>query len=108
LPPERSFFFRAPGGRLVATAENLGAFLDAVWSVDDAVLADHAGRGDFSRWVRDVFANRPVSRQLAKIEQRWGRGEIHDLRATLDRLISMATGRADDRNDVRGPAVVVP
>ncbi|OGK98418.1 MAG: hypothetical protein A3D33_14530, partial [Candidatus Rokubacteria bacterium RIFCSPHIGHO2_02_FULL_73_26] len=49
LPEARRFFFRAPDGRLVATAGSLGEFFQGVGIVGDDVLAFHAARGDFSR-----------------------------------------------------------
>jgi hypothetical protein len=57
-------------------------------------------RGDFSRWLLDVFADRELGRQLAKIERRWGRDEIDDLRHAIERLIAAAIKReegADER-----------
>jgi hypothetical protein len=56
------------------------------------VLGHHAGRGDFSRWVLDVFSDRELSRQLGKTESRWRRGEITDLRRAIDRLIAFRYG----------------
>jgi hypothetical protein len=42
--------------------------------VPGAVLAHHAARGDFSRWVRDVFADLELARQLGKAEFARGTG----------------------------------
>jgi hypothetical protein len=94
LPGERCFFFRTPDGRLVATAGSLTEFLHAVQSVGDEVLADHATRGDFSRWLLEVFADRELGRQLAKTEGRWGRDEIRDLRRAIERSVAAAIQRA--------------
>lgn len=88
VPPESRFLFRAPDGRLVATAESLSGFRTAVAEVGDDVLAHHAGHGDFSRWVRDVFSDPDLATQMRKTESRWARGEISDLRCALDRLIT--------------------
>jgi hydroxymethylpyrimidine pyrophosphatase-like HAD family hydrolase len=99
LAPERRFFFRDRDGRLVATAESLRGFRDVLGTVDDAVLRDHAGRGDFSRWLRDVFANAPVSRQLAKIERRARATEMQELRPAIDRLITVAIGDSEEREE---------
>ena len=72
---------------MVATADSLQGFRDAVSTVDEIVLRDHAGRGDFSRWVRDVFANHGLSRQLAKVERRYRAADAPHLRAAIDRVI---------------------
>jgi hydroxymethylpyrimidine pyrophosphatase-like HAD family hydrolase len=94
LPDGRCFFFRTPDGRLAATAGSLGGFLHAVSRVGEEVLRFHATRGDFSRWLLGVFADRELGRQLAKIERRWGRDEIRDLRHAIERLIAAAMRRA--------------
>jgi hypothetical protein len=72
--PERRFFFRHPGGRVVGTADSLNSFRQAVAAAEDAVLAHHARRGDFSRWVLDTFSDRELGVQLRKTEARWRRG----------------------------------
>ena len=87
--PEHAFLFRAPNGRPVATADSLKAFRRVVATADDAVLAAHAGRGDFSRWIRDVFSDRELAAHLRKVERRWVRGEIIDLRGAIDALIAV-------------------
>jgi hydroxymethylpyrimidine pyrophosphatase-like HAD family hydrolase len=95
LPEERCFFFRAEDGSLAAAAGSLKEFLHAVTRVGDEVLRCHAARGDFSRWVLDVFADRELGRQLAKIERRRARDEIHDLRTAIERLLGAAIRRAE-------------
>jgi phosphoglycolate phosphatase-like HAD superfamily hydrolase len=100
LPDGRCFFFRTPHGGLVATAASLGEFLHTVGHIDEDVLRFHATRGDFSRWLLDVLADRDLGRQLAKIERRWGRDEIDDLRHAIERLIATAIKR-EERGDER-------
>jgi len=89
--PER-FMFRGADGRVVAEARSLHDFRRRVAVVDEGVLGHHAGRGDFSRWILDVFSDRELSRQLGKTESRWRRGEITDLRRAIDRLIAFRYG----------------
>jgi hypothetical protein len=90
LPAHRCFFLRRASGELVATVGSLGEFLEAIETVGDDVLAFHAARGDFSRWLREVFADRELGGQLAKLERRWSRQEVYDLRRDLIRLIAAA------------------
>jgi hypothetical protein len=73
------FIFRGLDGREVGSAESLTDFLQALERIDPAVLDRHARRGDFSRWVRDVFSDRELARWLRKAEHRWVRGELNDL-----------------------------
>lgn len=89
---ERSFFFRRPDGRVVATADSLNTFRQALATVEEQVLAHHAVRGDFSRWVRDVFVDRVLASQLGKTERRWSCGEIADLRTAIGRLVAAHYG----------------
>jgi len=96
LPEGRQFLFRATDSQLVADAGSLREFLQAVGAVGDDVLAAHASRGDFSRWLVEVFADVALGGQLAKVERRWSRGEIDDLRSALTKVIATAIGRVAD------------
>lgn len=40
-------------------------------------------RGDFSRWIGDVFHDRTLATDVRKAEQRDGLGRIHDLNESL-------------------------
>jgi hypothetical protein len=93
LPAHRCFLLRRPDGRLVASVGSLGELVEALDTVDDEVLAFHASRGDFSRWLREIFADRELGGQLAKIERRSNRGELQSLRAELGRLLADAIKR---------------
>jgi hypothetical protein len=95
VPPGREFRFRGPDGRVSASADSLHSFRRVVATAPDDVLAHHAEHGDFSRWVRDVFADAELARQLRKVEARWRRRELADLRRTIDALITVRYG-ADD------------
>jgi hypothetical protein len=95
VPPGREFRFRGPDGRVSASADSLHSFRHVVATAPDGVLAHHAEHGDFSRWVRDVFADTELARQLRKIEARWRRRELADLRRAIDALITVRYG-ADD------------
>jgi hydroxymethylpyrimidine pyrophosphatase-like HAD family hydrolase len=92
VPFSERFLFRRPDGAVVATAQSLREFRHVVDAVDDAVLAHHAGRGDFSRWVREVFSDRELARQLRKSEARWRRGELPDLRRAIAHPVAYRYG----------------
>ena len=92
VPFPGRFIFRGADDSVVAEAQSLHDFRRAVAVVDGRVLGHHAGRGDFSRWVLDVFSDRQLARHLRKTELRWRRGEIPDLRRALDRLITSRYG----------------
>jgi len=95
VPPGREFRFRGSDGRVQASADSLESFRRVVATTPEDVLAHHAEHGDFSRWVRDVFADAELARQLRKIEARWRRGELPDLRRSVDALITGRYGGDD-------------
>ena len=88
----RRFIFRNADGHEIASAESLTEFLRVVERVDPGVLDWHARRGDFSRWVRDVFSDEELGRQLRKAESRWARGELAGLAQSLARPIQARYG----------------
>jgi hydroxymethylpyrimidine pyrophosphatase-like HAD family hydrolase len=95
VQPGHEFLFRGPLGQSVASAESLQAFRRVVTTIDHGVLAHHAGHGDFSRWVLDVFHDAELGRQLRKMESRWRRGELADLRGSIDALIESRYGSTE-------------
>jgi hypothetical protein len=88
VPVERRFYFRRPDGAVAATADSLVGFRQVVADIDPRILAFHAERGDFSRWTLGVFSDATLAQQLRKLESRWRRGEVGDLRDALDRLVA--------------------
>ena len=92
VQPGHEFLFRRSSGQSVASAESLQAFRRVVATIDHGVLAHHAGHGDFSRWVLDVFHDIELGRQLRKMESRWRRGELADLRGSINALIESRYG----------------
>jgi hypothetical protein len=87
--PEHAFLFRAPDGRLMVTADRLNEFRRLVATTDEDVLAHHAGRHDFSRWIRGDFADPELAAQLRKAESRWRRGDVADFRGLIDEVIAV-------------------
>ncbi|HLF48970.1 MAG TPA: hypothetical protein VJA45_06320 [Methylomirabilota bacterium] len=87
--PEDAFLFRAPDGRLVATADSLNGFRRIVATTDEDVLAYHAGHHDFSRWIRGVFSDPELAAQLRNAERRWTLGDVADFRGLIDEVIAV-------------------
>jgi hypothetical protein len=88
VAPWEGFVFRCRDGRPVSTATTLRAFLAELRIVDDEVLLHHAARGDFSRWIADVFLDRPLASQTRKAERRAAGTDAQPLRAALAGLLS--------------------
>jgi hypothetical protein len=93
VPADRAFVFRRPDGREAARAASLRQFREALGRVEPAVIAHHGGRGDFSRWIEDVFSDTDLAHQVRKSEGRWRAGSIRDLRSPLEAAILLRYGR---------------
>jgi hypothetical protein len=77
VPDSRAFVFRGNGGRpsRVGTLREFVAVLDAL----DATRADaYLRRGDFSRWVADVFGDQALARELQAHERRYAQSGARD------------------------------
>ena len=92
VPDGRGFVFRERDGRVVGSADSLGEFRRSLRRIGDPVVGEHAARGDFSRWIRDVFADDELARSFAKAEGRWRRGEVSDLRSAFIDAIAARYG----------------
>ena len=69
LGVDRSFYFRGPDGKLNLRAQNLQIFLQLADGVDDETWCYHLGRGDFSRWMRDIIKDQALAGEVQRIEQ---------------------------------------
>jgi hypothetical protein len=68
LPPDRSFFFRGPDGKLKLRAQNLKSFEQLADGVDDDTWLHHLRRGDYSRWFREEVKDEELSREAQQVE----------------------------------------
>jgi hypothetical protein len=84
------FFFREPGGGVIASAGTLREFAERLVTLPPATIAHHTARGDFSRWIRDVFQEEVLADRVAKVERRWCRGELAHVADELGGLIRRA------------------
>jgi len=69
LPPDRSFYFRGPEGKLNLRAQNLLQFLEMAAGVDDDTWMYHFRRADYSRWFRDVIKDGELATAAAAVER---------------------------------------
>ncbi len=69
LPPERSFFFRGPEGKLKLRAQNLITFLQLADGVDEDTWAHHRRGGDYSRWIEDCIKDEELAEKIRTVEQ---------------------------------------
>jgi hydroxymethylpyrimidine pyrophosphatase-like HAD family hydrolase len=69
LPPDRSFYFRGPEGKLNLRAQNLLQFLELAAGVDDDTWRYHFRRADYSHWFRDVIKDPDLAAEAAAVER---------------------------------------
>ncbi|HYM07713.1 MAG TPA: HAD hydrolase family protein [Terriglobales bacterium] len=86
LVMEQGFWFSGEYA-LSGPARTLSEFLKLLGQVEPAVLSGHARRGDFSRWIADVFHDHALASEIRKVEQRFRLGHIHDLTTSISKLI---------------------
>ena len=72
LPPERSFFFRGPAGKLKLRAQNLMLFMQIGDGVDDETWMHHLRAGDYSHWFRVCIKDEALADKTAVLEQQVG------------------------------------
>jgi hypothetical protein len=84
---QQGFWFTDNGGTLAGPARTLKSFLALLEAVPLEVQTGHANRGDFSRWIADVFHDHALASEIRKVEQRFRLGHIHDLSKSLAKLI---------------------
>lgn len=87
LVMEQGFVFTENGKSLGAPARTLKEFVSELANFPPAVLNEHAHRGDFSRWIADVFRDHFLASDIRKVEQRFRLGHIRDLSDSLVKLI---------------------
>lgn len=68
LPPDRSFYFQGPEGKLNLRAQNLILFMQLADGVDDATWMHHLRQGDYSRWFRRMIKDDQLADEAAQIE----------------------------------------
>jgi HAD superfamily hydrolase (TIGR01484 family) len=72
LPPDRSFYFRGPEGKLNLRAQNLILFLQLADGVDDDTWSHHLRQGDYSRWFREKIKDEALAAEVARVEKLTG------------------------------------
>jgi len=94
----QAFVFTTNGKPVGPPARTLRQFVSALTSLPPEVLGGHAKRGDFSRWILDVFRDHPLSLRVYKVEEQYRLGQICDLAGPLAALIREVYGLASNLN----------
>jgi hypothetical protein len=92
LPPERSFYFRGPEGKLNLRAQNLMLFLQLAEGVDDDTWMHHLRQGDYSRWFRDNIKDEGLADAAAAVERQPDLGPSESraqIKAAVERIYTL-------------------
>jgi len=84
---DQGFWFTDNGEAVAGPARTLKDFLAALGFVPPGILMGHAQRGDFSRWIAEVFHDHALASEIRKVEQRFRLGHIHDLTESIPKLV---------------------
>lgn len=74
----RAFVFSRDGHPPFRKARTLREFVSTLEEAGAASLRGYLTRGDFSRWIADVFGDRSLADELRRHEERYRRGEDAD------------------------------
>jgi hydroxymethylpyrimidine pyrophosphatase-like HAD family hydrolase len=86
--PKRNAFVFTDQARPVGTpARTLEQFVTALELLPIATIDGHAKRGDFSRWIGDVFGDQPLAVAIGQVEEQYRLGHVADLAKELVRPI---------------------
>lgn len=87
LAPGAEFVFTDHGRTLGPSARSLKEFVFLLRTIPATSLGEHARRGDFSRWIADVFHDHRLASDIRKIELRFRVGDLDDIRESMAALI---------------------
>ena len=68
LPPERSFYFKGPDGKLNLRAQNLIMFRQIADGVDDETWLHHLRQGDYSHWMETAIKDASLAQIVQEVE----------------------------------------
>lgn len=92
LPPDRSFYFRGPAGKLKLRAQNLLVFVQMAEGVDDETWLYHLRRGDYSQWFADRIKDDELAAEARQVEAAEELGAIESrelIKAAIERRYTL-------------------
>jgi HAD superfamily hydrolase (TIGR01484 family) len=95
LPPDRSFYFQGPEGKLNLRAQNLMLFMQLADGVDDATWTYHLQQGDYSRWFAERIKDETLANQARDVERQAELSPLESraqIRFLIEQLYTAPTG----------------
>lgn len=87
IPESRGFVFAQSDGTDRERVRTLQDFAATVERRGLSTLDGHLRRGDFSKWVTDVFGDHPLGKAIQGIEEDYRRGRRQNVRTDIGALI---------------------
>jgi len=94
LPPEGSFFFRGPDGKLNLRAQNLQMFLQIADGVDDDTWMFHLRKEDYSEWFKSRIKDPDLADAVKEIEKDNGISPEESRKRIREKVEERYTGEA--------------
>lgn len=85
--PGQEFVFTENGTAIGSPARSLKDFAALVQGYPMSSVGQHAQRGDFSRWIANVFYDHRLASDVRKLEQRYRLNHLADVRQPIAALI---------------------
>ena len=83
----QEFVFTENGKPIGSAARSLGQFAALLQRHSASSLSEHARRGDFSRWIANVFHDHRLASDVRKIEQQYRLNHVADVRQPIAAVI---------------------
>jgi hydroxymethylpyrimidine pyrophosphatase-like HAD family hydrolase len=87
LPEEQAFVFTCNGQVIGERARTLKEFVTIQERLPAAAIEGHAQRGDYSRWVAEVFGDHLLAKEIRNAEKQFCRGQVANLSESLTKLV---------------------
>lgn len=69
VPKEKAFYFFTSIGNYTGESASVEDFLEKIKEIDSKSLEFHLYRGDFEKWIREVWGYEELAEKISKIEK---------------------------------------
>jgi hypothetical protein len=87
MPEEQAFIFTCNGQLIGEQARTLREFVTIQDRLPVAAIEGHAQRGDYSRWIAEVFGDHLLAKEIRNAEKQFRRGQLANLSESLTKLV---------------------
>lgn len=83
MKAHHAFVFTCDGGPIGSPARTLRDFVTLLQRLPSSSINEHARRGDFSRWIGEVFGDQPLAAEIRKVEREYRHGAVKNVVPSL-------------------------